>query len=365
MVIAGYGGMARQRIGAGPGAAELQEIDRAADRATQLTRQLLAYSRQQVLEPVLLDLNEVVGVITPMLTRLISEDIEIGVLAGADAPLVLADRGQIEQVIVNFAVNARDAMPDGGTLTIETRKVRLDERYAVAHPGVVPGIYACLSVTDTGTGIDSETQARIFEPFFTTKEVGAGTGLGLATVHGIVKQSGGHVDVYSELGLGTTFKIYLPAAAGTAVADAAVPSQPAEQLTGTETVLVCEDDELVRALIESILIENGYRVLSASLPDEALRIAAEYKGEIDALATDVVMPRMSGSQLVDELTRVRPGLKALLLSGYSAEMLRERDLPVGSVFLQKPFDDVTLLAKLREVIDADVRRGDAVRRRGA
>jgi CheY-like chemotaxis protein len=300
-----------------------------------------------------------------MLTRLISEDIEIGVLASADAPPVLADRGQIEQVIVNFAVNARDAMPDGGTLTIETRKVRLDERYAAAHPGVVPGIYACLSVTDTGTGIDSETQARIFEPFFTTKEVGAGTGLGLATVHGIVKQSGGHVDVYSELGLGTTFKIYLPAAAGTAVAGAAVPSKPAEQLTGTETVLVCEDDELVRALIESILTGNGYRVLSASLPDEALRIAAEYKGEIDALATDVVMPRMSGSQLVDELTRVRPGLKALLLSGYSAEMLRERDLPVGSVFLQKPFDDVTLLAKLREVIDADVRRGDEVRRRGA
>jgi PAS domain S-box-containing protein len=350
-VISGYGAMARNRIGAGPGARELSEIERAAQRAAQLTGQLLTFSRQQILEPVVLDLDEVIAAVTPMLARLIGDDVEIAVLAAETAPKVLADRGQIEQVIVNLAVNARDAMPDGGIVTIETREERLDERYAAGHAGVEPGSYACLAVTDTGIGIDRETQALIFDPFFTTKDVGQGTGLGLATVHGIVKQSGGHIEVYSEAGLGTSFKVYLPAAAGEAAVPAYRPEQRPEQLGGTETVLVCEDDELVRVLFEAILTENGYKVLSASRPDEAFRLAAANAGSIDVLITDVVMPQMSGPELVERLEEVSPGMKVVLLSGYTAETLRNRGLPVGSVFIQKPFDDVSLLHTIRSLLD--------------
>ena len=352
-VIAGYSGMARNRIGLGPGVRELTEIDRAAERAAQLTHQLLTFSRQQVLAPVVLDLNEVVDVVTPMLSRLIGEDIEIGVLAGKDTPPLIADRGQIEQVIVNLAVNARDAMPDGGTLTISTRGVNIDERYAADHAGIEPGHYACLSVTDTGVGIDQETQARIFEPFFTTKEVGEGTGLGLATVHGIVEQSGGHLEVYSELGLGSSFKVYMPAAVGEAVTSADSQPESAETLTGTETVLVCEDDELVRILLQTILTENGYRVLSASKPDEALSLAAAHGADIDVLVTDVIMPQLSGPELVERLEETRPGLPVLLLSGYPAETIRNRPLPAGSLFLQKPFDELSLLGRIRTLLDQE------------
>jgi PAS domain S-box-containing protein len=350
-VISGFGGMARNRIGAGPGASELEEIERAAYRAAQLVKQLLAFSRQQRLELVVLDLNEVVEAITPMLMRLIGENIEIGVLAAEDAPPVLADRGQIEQVVVNLVVNAREAMPEGGTLTIETRRVVLDERYAAEHAGVEPGVYACLSVTDTGSGIDRETQARIFEPFFTTKEVGVGTGLGLATVHGIVTQFGGRLEVYSEPGFGTTFKIYLAGAAGPAVVSAFAPAHRPENLTGTETVLVCEDDELVRILIETILTENGYRVLSASHPDEALELVAAATDQIDVLVTDVVMPRMSGPQLVERLRAARAEFDVLFLSGYPEETFRDRPLAEGSAYLQKPFDDIALLQQLRGLLD--------------
>jgi PAS domain S-box-containing protein len=350
-VISGYGGMARNRIGVGPGARELDEIERAAGRAEQLTQQLLTFSRQQVLEAVVLDLNEVIAAVTPMLTRLIGETVEIGMLTDDNAPPVLADRGQIEQVIVNLVVNARDAMPDGGTLTIETRRVLLDERYAAEHAGVESGTYACLSVTDTGTGIDGETQSRIFEPFFTTKDVGAGTGLGLATVHGIVNQSGGHLEVYSEPGLGSSFKVYLPAAVGPAVVKAFVPAPRPEQLTGTETVLVCEDDDLVRILIETMLTENGYRVIVGARPAEALELAAQHRGPIDVLVTDVVMPQMSGPELVHELEEVRPEFEVLFLSGYSAETVRGRALQERAAFLQKPFDDVSLLQRIRALLD--------------
>jgi PAS domain S-box-containing protein len=350
-VISGYGALARNRIGVGPGARDLNEIERAATRAAQLTQQLLAFSRQQVLEPVVLDLNEVIGAVTPMLTRLIGENVEIGVLTEEDAPPVLADRGQVELVIVNLAVNARDAMPEGGTLTIETRGVHLDQRYAAEHAGVQPGEYACLSVTDTGTGIDRETQSRIFEPFFTTKDLGAGTGLGLATVHGIVNQSGGHLEVYSEPGLGTSFKVYLPATAGPAVVSAYGPKQRPEQLTGTETVLVCEDDELVRILVETMLTENGYVVLTASRPREALRIAAAHKDPIHVLVTDVVMPELSGPELVQQLQDIRPKFAVLFLSGYSAETIRGPALPAESAFLQKPFDDIALLQRIRGLLD--------------
>ena len=350
-VISGFGGLARNRIGAGPGASELEEIERAAYRAAQLIKQLLAFSRQQRLELVVLDLNEVIGAVTPMLTRLIGENIEIGVLAAGDAPAVLADRGQIEQVIVNLVVNAREAMPDGGMLTIETRRVVLDERYAAEHAGVEPGEYACLSVTDTGSGIDRETQARIFEPFFTTKDVGVGTGLGLATVHGIVNQSGGHLEVYSEPGFGTTFKIYLGAVAGPAVVSGFAPAHRPENLSGTETVLVCEDDELVRLLIETILTENGYRVLAASHPDEALELVAAATDQIGVVVIDVVMPRMSGPQLVERLRAGQAEFDVLFLSGYPAETFRDRPLPEGSGYLQKPFDDVALLQQIRGLLD--------------
>jgi signal transduction histidine kinase len=239
-VIAGYSGIARNRIGAGPGAKEIAEIDHATERATQLTRQLLAFSRQQVLEPTVLDVNEVIEAVMPMLARLIGEAIEIGVVAGDELPYVFADRGQLEQVIVNLVVNARDAMPGGGTITIDTRSVRLDTRYAAEHAGVEAGRYACLSVTDTGSGMDSETQSRIFESFFTTKGDVGGTGLGLATVHGIARQSGGYVELYSEPGLGTSFKVYIPATAGTPATLERSPAVRPESLTGTETLLVCE-----------------------------------------------------------------------------------------------------------------------------
>jgi CheY-like chemotaxis protein len=211
-------------------------------------------------------------------------------------------------------------------------------------------MYACLAVTDTGMGIDQETQSHIFDPFFTTKDVGRGTGLGLATVHGIVTQSGGHIEVYSEPGLGSTFKVYLPAAGVEADVPAYRPEQRPEQLAGTETILVCEDDELVRVLFEAILSENGYNVLSASRPDEALELAAANAGTIDVLITDVVMPKMSGPELVERLEVVSPGMKVILLSGYTAETLRNRGLPVGSVFIQKPFDDVSLLETVRSLL---------------
>jgi two-component system cell cycle sensor histidine kinase/response regulator CckA len=232
--------------------------------------------------------------------------------------------------------------------------VVLDERYAAEHAGVEPGTYACLSVTDTGTGIDGETQSRIFEPFFTTKDVGAGTGLGLATVHGIVNQSGGHLEVYSEPGLGASFKVYLPAAAGPAVVKAFAPANRPGQLVGTETILVCEDDDLVRVLIETMLTENGYRVLAAARPAEAIELAAQHPGPIDVLVTDVVMPQMSGPELVHELEEVRPECEVLFLSGYSAETVRGRALQERAAFLQKPFDDVSLLQRIRTLLDGNV-----------
>jgi two-component system cell cycle sensor histidine kinase/response regulator CckA len=344
--------MGRRRVGAGPGAFELAEIERAAERATQLTRQLLAFSRRQVLQPVALDLNEATNALMPMLTRLIGEDIEIVVFAAEELPAVLADRTQIEQVIINLAVNARDAMPSGGTLTLETRAMALTEGYAGRHAHVKPGDYVCLTVTDSGDGIDPATLEHIFEPFYTTKDNGRGTGLGLATVHGIVAQSGGHIQVYTEPGLGATFKVYLPAGPS----DAAKP-QPSAQiarkgLEGSETVLLCEDEEGVLRLVERILTAEGYAVLAAATPREAIALAAEYGDTIDVLVTDIVMPGMSGPELAAELQRAQPGLRILMLSGYTAETAHSRgDLPLGSRFVEKPFERIALLRVLRDLLD--------------
>ena len=350
-VISGYSELAQMKLGPGPGASELGEIDRAAERAAQLTRQLLTFARQQVLEPTALDLSEITRALAPMLHRLIGEDIHVVMRLADDLPPILADRAQVEQVVVNLAINARDAMPTGGTVTLETRALDLDEHYAREHLVKAQG-YVCLTVTDTGTGIPAERLEHIFEPFFTTKGAGQGTGLGLATVHGVVTQSGGHVQVYSETGYGTTFKVYFPAAVG-AVADAPIDEPAPIRLTGTETILLCEDEDAVRGLLVLLLTDAGYEVLAACRPTEALELAQSHDGRIAALVTDVILPDMPGPELAERLVALRAGLPTLFLSGYSGDTLRDRgNLPPDSAFLEKPFDRDTLLRQMRALLDA-------------
>jgi PAS domain S-box-containing protein len=349
LVISGYCAAVREDIGDGPGAADLAEVQRAAERASELTRQLLAFSRRQVLNPVDLDLGAVARDLLPMLGRLIGEDVEVVLLTEDGLPAVHADRAQMEQVIVNLAVNARDAMPTGGTLTIETRPLELDERYASQHLDVAAGRHVCLAVTDTGTGIDPDVAGHLFEPFYTSKEVGRGTGLGLATVHGIVAQSGGHIRVYSEPGLGAAFKVYLPASTRAATrVQAPVVDEPA----GSETVLLCEDEDPVRRLMERILTQGGYTVLSAATPDQALGLASARSDTIDVLVSDVIMPGLSGPELARRLREDLPSLRTLFVSGYTAETARGRgNLPAGSVLLEKPFSRAALLRALRDLLD--------------
>jgi PAS domain S-box-containing protein len=341
-VISGYGAIAQARIGAGPGAEELKEIAHATERAAQVTRQLLAFSRRQVLEPTLLDLNEVARGLAPMLGRLIGEDVAIAMLTDDRLAPVVADRGQLAQVILNLAVNARDAMPAGGTLTIETRML---------EDGQVG-----LIVSDTGVGMEPAVVEHAFEPFFTTKEAGHGTGLGLATVHGIVEQSGGRVSVQSEPGFGTSLTVSLPPAEPTARAGGDAAADRSADLAGTETVLLCEDDESVRRLIEHVLTAHGYRVLVAAVPSEALQLAAAHLESIDVLLSDVVMPEMPGTELAERLQALRPGLRTLFVSGYTAEALRTRGgLPEWSAFVEKPFEAAALLRTLRSLLDQGAR----------
>jgi two-component system, cell cycle sensor histidine kinase and response regulator CckA len=350
LVISGYCAAARDEIGDAPGADDLAEVQRAAERATRLTGQLLAFSRRQVLNPVQLDLGDVARGVLPMLERLIGEDVEVVLRTDAGLPGVHADRTQIEQVIVNLSVNARDAMPTGGTLTIETRALALDDSYAGQHLDVEAGRYVCLSVTDTGTGIDPEIAAHLFEPFYTSKEVGRGTGLGLATVHGIVTQSGGTISVYSEPGLGAAFKVYLPASTGAPAIPA--PAPVADEPAGTETVLLCEDEDSVRRLMQRILSRNGYTVLSAATPHEALDFARAHAEDIDILVSDVIMPGLSGPELASRMREHLPSLRTLFVSGYTAETARGRgNLPAGSVLLEKPFNRAGLLRALRDLLD--------------
>ena len=331
---------------------EAEEIRKAGLRAADLTRQLLAFSRQQVLAPQVLDLNEVVATMDKILRRVIGEDIDLRTVPSRDLRAVRADPGQFEQVVMNLAVNARDAMPSGGKLTIETANVELDEAYAREHAvELKPGHYVMLAVSDTGIGMDVATQARIFEPFFTTKAKGKGTGLGLATVYGIVKQSGGHIWVYSEPGHGTTFKIYLPR-----VEDAAAPAKatPASipSLRGSETILLVEDQEEVRRLARRVLEARGYAVLVAASGAEALQVAAAHTGPIHLLATDVIMPGMSGREVGLRLAPARPETKVLYLSGYADESIVHHGvLEPGIAFLQKPFTAEALGRKVREVLD--------------
>jgi two-component system cell cycle sensor histidine kinase/response regulator CckA len=343
-VITGYGDLARAIIGDGAGAKELAEIEKAAQRAASLTQQLLAFSRRQIVNPEVLDLNEVVGGLLPMLQRLIGEDIAVITRFGNDLPPVHADMGQLEQVVMNLAVNARDAMPDGGALTIETAEETIDLDGE-------PVRCVCIAVSDTGVGIEPEALPHIFEPFYTTKPVGEGTGLGLATVHGAVTQSGGRVTVDSEPGRGTTFRVYLPA---TQAAQESHDDSPEgeRQLRGSETLLVCEDEQGVRDLLERLLTRAGYRVLCASRPREALALAREEPAAIHGLVTDVIMPDMPGPELARHLQGMRPGMRTLFLSGYTADTVHRRgNLPPGSAFLEKPFDRVSLLRTVRELLD--------------
>jgi len=328
------------------------ESRKAALRAADLTHQLLAFSRQQVLAPRTLDLNTVVQDVERLLRRLISEDIEMRTVLARELAPVSADPSQLEQVLVNLAVNARDAMPQGGTLTIETANVTLDETYIAAQPVVGAGEYVMVAVSDTGTGMDEATKSRVFEPFFTTKERGKGTGLGLATVYGIVKQSGGYIWVYSEVGVGSTFKIYLPGVAGPVERE--TPAPPSSlSLRGSETVLVVEDQDEVRGLIRKILESRGYHVLVAAAGAAALELAAAHSGDIDLLVSDVVMPGMSGPEVSRILSGARKRMRTLFLSGYTDESIVHRGMLDPAVaFLQKPFTAEGLAAKVRAVLDA-------------
>jgi PAS domain S-box-containing protein len=330
----------------------VEMIQNASGRAASLTRQLLAFSRQQVLAPRVVDLNGVAANIEKMLRLLTSEDVEL-VLSLADGLWpVKADPGQLEQVLLNLAVNARDAMPKGGVLTIRTANFSRESSPPQDHFPLPPGRYVLLSVTDTGIGMDVDTQARIFEPFFTTKEMGKGTGLGLAMVYGIVQQSGGYIGVDSELGKGTTFRIYLPHSPEKAV-EQSPPRPAAETRSGTETILLVEDEDAVRALLRSVLESRGYSVLEASRGDEALELSQAYGGEIDLLVTDVVMPQMGGPQLARRLTSSRPHVKVLYISGYADQAAwYQNGLESGDAFLQKPFPPEALARKVREVLGA-------------
>ena len=334
---------------ADPRRTDLEEIQRAAAAAAGLTRQLLAFSRQQVLEPRVLNLNDVLSASGKMLHRLIGEDVALQLTLAPELGHVKADPGQIEQVIMNLAVNARDAMPDGGKLTIETANIDLDEAYTAQHAVVAPGSYVLVSVSDTGCGMDEPTKARLFEPFFTTKEKGKGTGLGLATVYGIVKQSNGYIWVYSEVGHGTSFKVYLPRVDETPAAAAA--ARPLYANGGTETILLAEDASGVRAVSHEILKRLGYTVLVANDGQSALDLSATRSDRIHLLITDVIMPEMSGRQLADRLVEQRPELKVLFVSGYTDDaIVRHGMLEPGIAFLQKPFTPQTLARKVREVL---------------
>ena len=333
---------------------EAQQILAAADRAAGLTRQLLAFSRQQVLKPLRVNLNEVVRNVDKMLRRLIGADVEILMLFAPNLGTVKVDPGQVDQILMNLVVNARDAMPDGGRLTIQTSNVELDESYAKKHDGVDAGLFVMLAVSDNGTGMSSETKARLFEPFFTTKEQGKGTGLGLSTVYGIVKQSGGSIEVYSELDHGTTLRIYLPRVAA-AVEKIPAAAESAAPLQGSERVLLVEDDEIVRCLVIEILTANGYTVQSIEKLEE-LEAVLQYAAECALLLTDVVMPKMNGPELATRVARRWPGIKVLYMSGYTTEAIAHRKvLDEGIDFLQKPFTPATLAAKVREALDTPSR----------
>jgi|1186.fasta_scaffold00648_2 two-component system cell cycle sensor histidine kinase/response regulator CckA len=351
-VILGYAQLLADGVPHGTRLTDSTEaIKTAAEKAAGITRQLLAFSRKQVLSPRVISLNDILLNLDSLLRRLIGEDVEVMTVPAADLGRVKADPSQLEQVIMNLALNARDAMPNGGNLTLETANTYLDESYAHQHQPVVPGRYVMLAVSDTGEGMNAETQARIFEPFYTTKEVGKGTGLGLSMVYGIIKQSGGYIWVYSEPNRGTTFKVYLPRVDQPPEAGA-IETTGNRVLRGTETILLVEDDEQIRQLSSSVLAHCGYNVLVAGTPEQALELCKANQDKIRLLVTDVVMPRMNGKQLADQILKSCPDLKVLYVSGYTNNAIVHYGvLESGLHFLAKPFTLSALVAKVREVLD--------------
>lgn len=328
---------------------DASDIADAARRAADLTRQLLAFSRQQVLQPRVIALSEVVGAAGRMLRRLLGEDIDLVVTGSDHSEKVFADPGQLEQILVNLAVNARDAMPSGGKLTIETSSIVLNDAFAAEHLEVTPGEYVMLAVSDTGIGMDEQTRARAFDPFFTTKSA-TGTGLGLATVYGIVKQSGGHIWLYSELGAGSTIKIYLPRAYQTSARPSSL--RPAVLRRGDETILLVEDEDRVRLTLQRVLVNAGYTVMAAANAEEALALCQKRGQAIDLLLTDVVMPKMTGLQLAERIAAMQPATRVLYMSGYAPNSIVHHGvLEEGIEFIQKPLTPASLLAKVREVLD--------------
>jgi PAS domain S-box-containing protein len=330
-----------------------EQVHLAAERGAALTRQMLAFSRRQVFQLRVLNLNDIIGNLLKMLQRIIGEHIEIKTVLSEDLASVKSDAGQLEQVVMNLSVNARDAMPEGGQLTLETQNVELDEDFVRVHVGSAPGPHVLLTVTDTGTGMDATTQARIFEPFFTTKGPGHGTGLGLAMAYGVVKQSGGYIWVYSEKGKGTCFKIYLPQVREIAESKVAKKEQPALK-QGFETILLVEDDAAVRELVRSMLTAQGYSVLAAENPLEVETLCQGHSGRIHLLLTDLILPGASGREIAKRVCSLRPEVKVLFMSGYTDDsMIHRHGFDPSSAFLPKPFSSATLATKVREVLDAD------------
>lgn len=352
--ILGYSSLISSQLGEEhPLAPQVVEIRKAAERAADLTRQLLVFGRKQVLLPKIVSMNDIVSNVDRMLRRIIGEDIELNLVLEPDLGRVIADPGQIEQIILNLAVNARDAMPDGGRLRIETHNVELDEAYALDHASVRPGPYVVLVFDDTGVGMEPDTLSRIFEPFFTTKEIGKGTGLGLATAYGIVQQSGGHIWVYSEPGKGATFKVYLPRVGIGDTSQAGSELDVVEDIPrGTETILLVEDDEGVRNLLRSILVGCGYEVLDAPNGEAALEQCALRRDKLHLVITDVVMPGMSGPEFASTIATRFHGIKILFISGYTDDhVVRNRILNSRAAFMQKPFTPDGLAKKVRTILD--------------
>ena len=352
-VIVGYAQVIMSELPEGsPVIGFVREIQTAGLRAAKLTKQLLAFGRKQVLVARTVDLNEIIQDMTNMLARIIGEDVDLRLALAPTPTLARLDPTQVEQVVMNLVVNARDAMPHGGTLTVETAHVNLDLDFARAHLGVTPGPFVLLTVTDTGIGMDETTQARMFEPFFTTKESGRGTGLGLSTVFGIVQQSGGSIWAYTEKGRGTTFQVYFPATAESDASSVALPAErERESPGGDETILLVEDDPQVRGLVESVLARDGYTVMTAASAHEAMLASERFSARIDLLLTDVVMPTMSGVELAQSLLQHRPAMKVLFMSGYADSALSQGAMPTDTEILQKPVAVGTLTWKVREVLD--------------
>jgi CheY-like chemotaxis protein len=351
-VILGHTEMALNRLDASqPLFATLQEINKAAQRSAELTRQLLAFARKQTVAPQVLDLNETVGGMLTMLRRLIGEDIQLVWLPGKNLESVNMDPSQLDQILANLCVNARDAISGVGKLTVETENTTFDEEYSATHPGALSGEYVRINVSDTGSGMDKETLAHIFEPFFTTKGVGQGTGLGLSTVYGAVKQNNGFINASSEPGKGSSFRIYIPRYVETTI-ETQTTASAESVLRGDEVILLVEDEPTLLQMSKTMLERLGYNVLATTTPSEAIRLAGEYSGQIHLLATDVIMPELNGRELAARLQQSRPEMKCLFMSGYTADIIaRHGVLKEGVLFLQKPFSKNELAAKVRKAFE--------------